>query len=63
MTALPADAIVDIVFGVLNVILTLVVIWQTHKNREERHLQLRFSATSTLLLAPPEDNEQEDEQP
>lgn len=56
MTALPADAIVDIVFGILNVMLTLVVIWQTHKNRE-RHHQLRLSVTPTMLLVLTEDDE------
>ena len=62
MTALPADAIVDIIFGVLNVMLTLVVIWQTHSNREERHHQLRLSVAPTLLLVLPEDDEQKNGQ-
>lgn len=42
MSYLPADAVVDIIFGVLNVILTLAVIWQTRSIRRDRYRRSRI---------------------
>lgn len=37
MSYLPPDAVVGIIFGILNVILTLATIWQTHINRKRNY--------------------------
>lgn len=50
MISLPAEAIVDTIFGVINVILTVAIFWQTRSIRKERYGRLRaFSPEISLL--------------
>lgn len=50
MYKLPADAVVEIVFGVINVILTVAIFWQTRSIRSERHRRLRAFSPEVSLL-------------
>ena len=50
MVGLPADAIVDIIFGILNVALTVAMIWQNRNIRRERYRMLGDPSYHDLLL-------------
>jgi hypothetical protein len=39
MVNLSSDAVVGIIFGIINVLLTLVMIWQTGKDQGETYVE------------------------
>ena len=49
MPSLPADAIVDIIFGVVNIMLTMAIVWQTRSIRKERCCTAPSMVTSYMV--------------
>ncbi|KAL8856621.1 MAG: hypothetical protein Q9178_006777 [Gyalolechia marmorata] len=61
MVGLPADAIVEIIFGILNATLTVTMIWQNRNIHRERYRMLGDLLYHGLLLNQYADPETGDE--